>query len=103
MKDTLDWRGTRSGVFSVSSFRHQIVGRGDVSFPWKGMWLSIAPLKMVFSAWAGTKRACLTIDNLREATSLDCCCMHCSQRKNVSHLLHSFVAMELLSLVLCIL
>jgi hypothetical protein len=47
-EDKLWWAPSRKGEFDVRSFYRVLVCIDDVHFPWKSIWRTNAPLKVVF-------------------------------------------------------
>lgn len=75
-------------------------------FPWKSIWVSGAPSKVVFFLWIVALGRNLTIDNLvrRGHVSVNRCCMCCADAESVNHLfLHCSVTSRLWALFfLCV-
>ncbi|KAF5442537.1 hypothetical protein F2P56_035184 [Juglans regia] len=65
-EDKLYWRPSKKGVFTACSFYHSLHVHNSVSFPWKSIWNTKAPLKAAFFVWTATWGKILTIDNLRK-------------------------------------
>ena len=103
--DKWRWKGQGKGRFTVSSFYQSLVGRGDTTFPWKGIWVNRVPRKVCFFTWAAARGAILTIDNLmrRRMVVTDWCYMCKKNAETADHLLiHCDVASELWSCVFSI-
>ena len=103
--DNWRWKRQGKGSFTVSSFYHSLTGNGDLSFLWKGIWVSRVPSKVCFFGWVATKGAILTIDNLRKRRIVvtEWCYMCKRNAETADHLLiHCDAASELWSLVFSI-
>lgn len=66
-------------MFSVSSFYRAQLGAGDISFPWRGVWVSRVPSKVAFFVWLAVHGWILTLDNLmwRGHVLVNWCCLCC--------------------------
>jgi hypothetical protein len=53
------------GGFEVKSFYRALLAHGPISFPWKSILRSKAPLRVVFFVWTVVRSKILTLDNLR--------------------------------------
>lgn len=59
-EDVMVWVGTREGVFSVKSMYGLLLGGEGLSFPWRGVWRSLCPLRVSFAALSLCARAVVT-------------------------------------------
>jgi hypothetical protein len=64
-EDKLWWVPLSEGAFKVSSFYRVLSSHGSLPFPWKGIWRTKAPPRVVFFAWTAARSKIPTIDNLR--------------------------------------
>lgn len=76
-------------MFSVSSFYQAQLGAGDISFPWRGVWVSRVPSKVAFFVWLAVHGRILTLDNLmrRGHVLVNWCCLCCHDVEPMSNLL----------------
>ena len=103
--DVMIWTGSKEGVFSVKSMYRLLQGGVGRSFPWRGVWRSLCPLRVSFFVWETTHGRILTIDNLcRRRTIIAKWCFLCQcDGEFVDHvLLHCPFARGLWSHILCI-
>jgi hypothetical protein len=58
-------------------------------FPWKSVWQTKVPFRVVFFAWFAALQKILTMDNLQKwrVIVMDRCCMCKRNGKSVNHLL----------------
>jgi hypothetical protein len=85
-------------MFEVRSFYNALRPSDSISFPWRSIWWSRAPLRVPFFAWTTVLGKILTMDNLskRHIIMIDMCCMCKKSEKTVDHLLlHSKIASTL--------
>ena len=64
-EDKLWWVPLRKGKFEVKSFYQVLSPCGSTSFPWKSIWRTKAPPRVVFLAWTAAHGKIITLDNLR--------------------------------------
>lgn len=85
-KDKLCWAIYKRGLFDVRSFYNVLIPCKSTHFPWKGIWQSNVPLRVVFFAWLAALGKFLATDNLRKrhTIAVDWCCS-CSG-ESVDHL-----------------
>lgn len=83
-KNTLIWRLTKSGVFSVKSFYRALMIQGS-GFPFKRIWKFKIPPRVTVFLWLLLKNSVLTKDNLlkRGWKGKESNCQFCSGQKNV--------------------
>jgi len=62
MSDTLSWNGAPDGRFTVKKGYLFLTGNSALnsSWPWKRIWISAAPSKVICFTWSVTKEAVLT-------------------------------------------
>jgi hypothetical protein len=86
--DKLWWVPSCKGGFEVKSFYRALSAHRPISFPWKSIWRSKAPPRVVFFAWMATCSKILTLDNLRRGMVVVNRCWLCeSDGESVDHLL----------------
>ena len=103
--DWVCWKPARSRVFEARGFYLSFYPPTLLSFPWRMIWQSKVPPRVVFFSWSASLGKILTTDNLRKrrVLVLDWCymCKNCGEP--VDHLLlHCPIACELWSLVFCL-
>ena len=94
-KDKLWWLPSRKGIFEVKSYYRELSPRGSLSFPWKSVWRSQAPLRVAFFIWTAVRSKILTLDNLgmRGMIVVNRCWLCEMEGESVDHLLlHCVVA-----------
>jgi hypothetical protein len=97
-EDQLWWSPSHKGKFDVRSFYKALTCKEAIHFPWKSIWRTKVPLKVVFFAWMAVQGKILTLDNLRKkrVIVIDRCCMCKMNGEWVDHLLlHCEVARAL--------
>jgi hypothetical protein len=86
--DKLWWVPSCKGGFEVKPFYRALSTHRPISFPWKSIWRSKAPPRVVFFAWMATCNKILTLDNLRRGMVVVNKCWLCeSDGESVDHLL----------------
>ena len=60
------WKPARNIGFEVRGYYSSFYPLNLVSFPWKMIWQSKVPPKVVFFSWSASLGKILTIDNLRK-------------------------------------
>jgi hypothetical protein len=87
--DKLWWIPSREGIFDIRSFYKILAHKDNLSFPWKSVWRTKAPLKVAFFAWSGALRKIFTMDNLRkrQLIVINRCCLFKLNAESVDHLL----------------
>jgi len=89
--DSIIWNGHPTGLFTVRSCYSLLE---MVSWPWRKIWFSKAPLKVSCFTWIVAREACLTNSNLQKREFQHCSrCPQCEEHsEDVGHLfLHSRV------------
>ena len=88
-EDKLWWVPSRKGIFEVKSFYRVLSAPGPLSFPWKSIWKSKAPPRVVFFAWTAARSKILSLDNLRRRgmVVVNRCWLCESDEESVDHLL----------------
>jgi len=88
-EDKLLWSPSCKGKFDVRSFYNILAYKDTVLFPWKSIWQTKVPLKVVFFAWVAALGKIITLDNLikRQVIVIDRCCMCKKSGESVDHLL----------------
>ena len=84
---TGELKGMVSLTFSLTTMRSG--GALNSLFPWKGVWKSKIPKRLVFFLWTATHGWILTLDNLilKGHPLANRCCMCCCDGELVNHLL----------------
>ncbi|XP_059295547.1 uncharacterized protein LOC132048880 [Lycium ferocissimum] len=103
--DTLLWG--RNNSFTVKDCYHHICCQNQIIelWPWKLIWKTKMPTKIICFCWIAAHEACLTIDNLnKKGLELeDKCCMCQNSPETINHpLLHCAVAKDLRNMFCCI-
>ena len=62
--DKVCWKPTVSKGFEVRDFYHALSPSSDISFPWKIVWQSKIPPRVVFFSWTASLHKILTTGNL---------------------------------------
>ncbi|WMV12240.1 hypothetical protein MTR67_005625 [Solanum verrucosum] len=104
--DKLKW-GHQKGVYIVKEGYQQLCSRNPViaNWPWKLIWRTKLPPKVVFFTWIALYEACLTQDNIkkRKIQFPNRCYMCKKEAETPRHLLlHCEVASELWSMFFCL-
>jgi hypothetical protein len=102
-EDKLWWIPSSKGVFEVSSFYRVLCSHGTTSFPWKDIWRTKTPPRVVFFVWTAARSKIPTIDNLRRRGMIvvNRCWLCESDGEFVDHLLlHCRVAYALWNSIL---
>jgi hypothetical protein len=88
-EDQFWWSSSHKGKCDVRYFYKVLACKEAVHFSWKSIWLTKAPLKVVFFAWAAALGKILTLDNLRKkcVIVIDRCCMCKMNGEFMDHLL----------------
>jgi hypothetical protein len=87
-EDKIWWILSRKGKFDVRSYYDTLVRKEASPFPWKSIWRTKAPSRVVFFAWTMVLGQILTIDNLRRRNLIviNRCSLCKSGEENVDHL-----------------
>ncbi|KAL0010663.1 hypothetical protein SO802_005771 [Lithocarpus litseifolius] len=97
-RDSLKWKLTKNGDFTIRSYYHKLYGSSSVVFPCKGIWKVKASRHVSFFVWTAVWDRILTGDNmrLRGFDFVDRCIMCRGCGETVDHLLlHSGKALRL--------
>ena len=97
-EDKLWWVPSRIRKFDVRSFYKILASKEAISFPWKSIWRTKAPLRVAFFAWLAVLEKILTMYNLRKRhfTVVNRCCLCKLDGKTADFLpLHCKVASDL--------
>jgi hypothetical protein len=88
-EDQFWWSSSHKGKFDVRYFYKVLACKEAVHFSWKSIWLTKAPLKVVFFAWVAALGKILTLDNLIKkcVIVIDRCCMSKMNGEFMDHLL----------------
>ncbi|XP_042983287.1 uncharacterized protein LOC122312690 [Carya illinoinensis] len=88
-EDTLVWRPSRKGKFSIGSFYETLTAQPSSNFSLKSIWRNKALPKAAFFVWIAAFEKVLTIDNLRRRGLIivDRCCLCKNSGEIVDHLL----------------
>ena len=65
-KDKLIWKGDESGCFTVKGYFNQLEGGSPYNVPYKMLWNSLIPSKVVFFAWEAWWDKVLTSTQLKK-------------------------------------
>ena len=89
MEDTVQWTGSKNGLFSVKSLYKALDHRTLFSFPWKCIWKSCVHPKIFFFGWEALWGKILTCDQLQKrGMTLASRCTLCQEsEETVDHLL----------------
>jgi hypothetical protein len=63
--DKLWWLPSCKEIFKVKSFYRVLPPSGSSSFPWKSIWRSKAPPRVMFFAWTAARGKIFSLDNIR--------------------------------------
>jgi hypothetical protein len=87
--DKFCWNPSKKELFDVISFFNVFIPHDSTPFPWRCIWWSKAPLKVVFFTWSVTLGKFITLDNLRKRHIIvvDLCCLCNKSRETVIYLL----------------
>ena len=99
------WKPARNRGFEVRGYYSSFYPPNLVSFPWKMIWQSKVPPRVVFFSWSASLGKILTINNLRNRRVIvrDWCYMCKRNGESVDYLLlHCCIAWELWSSVFCL-
>ena len=97
-EDRLCWQGSASGAFQVKAYYKALLPTAGHIIPWKSIWKTRAPPRVVFFVWAAALGHILTIDNLRKrhVIVIDWCYMCKGCGESIAHLLlHCLAASEI--------
>lgn len=61
------WAPSKRGLFKVKSFYSSMASPEDSCFPWKSVWWTPTPLRVLFFVWLVVLGKIITLDNLKEA------------------------------------
>jgi hypothetical protein len=64
VNDKLCWIPSKRRSFEVKYFYEVLLPDTDFSFPWKSIWRTKVPLRMLFFTWTASLRKSFTLDNL---------------------------------------
>lgn len=100
VRDSIAWNNSIDKVYSVKSGYTHFITRNLIieSWPWKLIWKTKLPPKVICFSWTALHEACLTQDNLRrrKIQMANRCYMCHSSLESVNHLLlHCTVASEI--------
>jgi hypothetical protein len=101
--DQLCWKRNSSKSFTVSSYYRCLNAPTIKQFPWKGIWKTKAPPRVVFFVWTAVLGKILTNDKLRKRRVIlvDWCCMCKAAGESTDHLfLHCSMAKQLWDTIL---
>jgi hypothetical protein len=99
-EDKLWWVPSKRGLFGVKSFYNVMGCHDGFRFPWKSVWRTKVPLRVVFFVWLVALGNIFTVDNLRKhhVIVVDWCYMCKRNGESVDHLLfHCEVACTILN------
>lgn len=65
LADGLEWAISRNGRFSSKSLYMEMVGRRNMSFPFRGIWILGIPSKVCFLLWNAFLDKILTLNHLQ--------------------------------------
>lgn len=87
-EDTIKWRWTTKGMFTVASAYEMLIDGGLRYGLWKSIWKSFAPLKFQIHAWLAVEGKLNTTDILqRKGVQISTICSLCQQEtETVQHL-----------------
>lgn len=87
-EDKLCWKLAKRKGFEVSSFYLAQMGVCEQSFPWRSIWKTEVPCRVVFFVWIAALGNILMIDNLhkRKTWILDWFYMCKSSGESIDHL-----------------
>jgi hypothetical protein len=97
-EDKIWWVSSSKGKFDVRSFHNILASKEANPFPWKSIWRTKAPSRMVFFTWMAVLGKILTIDNLRKRNLIviNRCCLCKANEESIDHLfLHCEIAYSL--------
>jgi hypothetical protein len=92
------WVSSKKCLFKAKSFFSYLAGSKGRRFPWKSVWRTQAPSRVVFFPWSAALGKILTVDNFkkRHIIIVDRCCLCKRDVEFVDHcLLHCDVASTL--------
>jgi hypothetical protein len=101
-EDKICWTPLKRKNFEVKSYYKMRINLEPVDGPWKSIWKSKAPSRVVFFVWTAALGKILTMDNLHKKNIIvtEWCCMCKKSGESIVHLLlHCEVAMEVWNMV----
>jgi len=104
--DRLKWGNSRKGHYTVKEGYHSLCSRNSMidKWPWKHIWKTKLPTKVICFCWTALYNSCLTQDNLsKRKLQLANRCYFCHKHtENVNHLLlHCPAASDLWNMFCC--
>jgi hypothetical protein len=95
--DKLCWNPSKKRLFDVKSFYSVLIPHVSNPFPWRCIWMSMAPLRVTFLDWYAAFGSILTMDNLRKRKIMVGWCFMCKKSgETVDNLmLHCVIASAL--------
>jgi hypothetical protein len=101
-EDKICWTPLKKKNFEVKSYYKVRINLAPVDGPWRSIWKSKAPSRVIFFVWTAALGKILTMDNLRKKNIIvtEWCCMCKKSGESIVHLLlHCEVAMEVWNMV----
>lgn len=105
--DKLKWGYHKEGTYTVKEGYHELCSRNPMidNWPWKIIWRTKLPPKVVCFTWTALYEACLTQDNLKKRKfQLPNRCYMCKKEAETTRhlLLHCEVASEIWNMFFCL-